>query len=186
MVSASSMSPFAWTRPSAPIEGAATHGLERGDLIDRGDLRRSRDRPTREDVAASSSVSPTSLRADPRPGYEMLDAGERPLVISSTQRTVPGSQTREGRCARGRRSSRARRRPWPTRASPVSPDGRVPLIGIVRTRRPRRGGRAPARRRRSTSPRPAAAQGSCSKRLKGGGERGQHRRRTARRGAERD
>ena len=93
-------------------------------------------------IAPSTSARPTSGRIVPSTVETMCStpASER-VTISSGHRTLPGSQTRE-RSLRSRstimtcsaasfsdrRSSRAA----------VGPAGRVPLIGHVHTRRPRR------------------------------------------------
>ena len=69
-------------------------------------------------------------------------------------------------------------------SSTSSPAGRVPLIGIVTSRRPRRAGSAPATPRRSPSRRPrTAARTSGAQRRQRGGEPGRVARRTAPTGA---
>ena len=51
IVSASSRSPFGWIRPERSHRGAAADRLERGDVVDGGDLGRAGDRAAREDRA---------------------------------------------------------------------------------------------------------------------------------------
>ena len=97
---------------------AAADGLERRDLVDRRDLRRARDRAARErrleQLGQRDAVAKRPLdRRD-----EVAHAGEpvRRRQLGPADR-CPARRRARGRCARGRRSSRARRRPSPTRSA---------------------------------------------------------------------
>ena len=144
--------------------GAAADRLELGDEVDRGDLRRAGDRAAGkrrlEDLRQPDSVPqlPSTVET-----MCSTPASSR-VAMSSGQRTVPGLHTRE-RSFRSRStiitcSAASFSDP---RSSAAAPRGRVPLIGIVHTRSPRRA-------RKSSGDAETTAQASVTNgRAEGGG-----------------
>ena len=153
IVSARSKSPFGPERPERAHRRAAADRLERGDQVERRDLRRAGHRAAGERRREDLRERRRRRAAGPRRSRR---GASRPAssrcAISSGQRTDPARRRARGRCARGRRSSRARRRP--SRPRRPRPRARVPLIGIVRSGDPRR---ARKQLRRGRDDRPAVA-----------------------------
>ena len=115
---------------------AARRRLERGDVVERGELGRAGDRAGRE--GGVDRVGPAE--AGPQPALDRATRGGRGRG-AARRRTAPApgpSPTRtpvRGRCARGRRSSRSRPGPWGGGRSAVAA---VPLMGDDQTRSPSR------------------------------------------------
>ena len=136
IVSASSRSPLPRTVPRAPIEAPRPTGSSSAIRSSAAIFGAPVTEPP-GNVAASSSASPTSSRSVPSTvETRCVTPASSCSAISSGQRTEPGSQTRE-------RSFRSRSTIITCSAasfspSTCSPSGRVPLIGHVHTRRPRR------------------------------------------------
>ena len=137
---------------------AAPDRLERCDVVDGGDLGRTRDRSAREGRPRISARPTPGRRRPSTVVTHVRDARE--LALFEQLRPANGSRARRrarGRSAPGRRSSRARRRPSRSRqARRGRRAGRVPLIGFVQTRSP-----APREEElgRGRDDRPATAQG---------------------------
>ena len=125
--------------PDRAHRGAATDGLERRDVVDRRDLRRAGHRPAGErrleqlgqpDVLAQPPLDGRDQVDDPgelllghqlRPAHGAVLADPRQVVpLEVDDHHVLGGVLR------------------PTPPGPSAPSGRVPLIGFVQTRRPRR------------------------------------------------
>ena len=136
MVSASSRSPFGWIRPSAPIEAPRPTGSSAAIRSSAAIFGQPVTEPPGS-TASSSSVSVTSSRSSPSTVATRCDTPASWCSASSSgQRTLPGTQTRD-------RSFRSRSTIITCSAasfadSTGTPAGRVPLIGDVRTIRPRR------------------------------------------------
>ena len=94
IVSASSRSPLPCTRPRAPIEALGRPARARRSL-DRGDLRRAGDRPARERCAEQFGEPDAGTQRALDGRHHVLDACEGPVAISSGQRTLPGTHTRD-------------------------------------------------------------------------------------------
>ena len=139
IVSASSRSPLPQTRPSAPIAAPRPTGSSSAIRSTAAIFGAPVTDPP-GNVAASSSASPTSSRNVPSTVETRCSTpASRRGAISSGQPTLPGSQTRE-RSFRSRStiitcSAASFADAWSSAAPPA---GRVPLIGQVRTWRPRR------------------------------------------------
>ena len=119
----------------------AARALQLGDHVLGGDLGRARDRAGREARAQQVGVARACRAARPRP----RKPGARHPRVRAPARgrprsRCPAGRRAPGRCASGPRSSCSRPGPSPSASSsPGSSErGRVPLIGAVRTRRPRR------------------------------------------------
>ena len=110
---------------------AARHGLERGDVLEGGQLRRTGDRPGRE--GGVDGLGPAAARAQPAldRGHEVDEA--RGAARRRAARAPRPTRTRtpgRGRCGPGRRSSRSRPGPW---AGGRRGSAAVPLMGDDRT-----------------------------------------------------
>ena len=144
-----SMSPPGCEAADRAAVGPAPDRLELLDDLERADLGRARDRSGRERGAHDlrdrhprpQPRLDARTRGGARPGWR-LERAELPLP-RRCRSAPPGP----GRCAPGRRSSRSPRGPWRSSAARApgagprrarSPRGRVPLIGRVSIRSPRR------------------------------------------------
>ena len=160
IVSASSKSPFALDRPERAHRRAAADRLEPRDVVERGDLRRAGDRAAGERRAQDLGERRVRRAAAPRRSRRGASRRRaRAGAISSGQRTEPGSQTRE-------RSLRSRSTIITCSAasfasSTSSPSGRVPLIGIVTSRSPRRARKSSGDAETIAQPSPASG-AACS------------------------
>ncbi len=96
IVSARSRSPFERIRPERAHRGAPADRLERGDVVDGGDLRSAGDRAAGE--GRGEQLGERRVLAQ-RPLHRRDEMRRPPparrAAISSGQRTLPGSQTRE-------------------------------------------------------------------------------------------
>ena len=154
IVSARSRSPLPRTTPSAPIEAPRPTGSSAAIRSSAAIFGAPVTEPP-GNVAASSSASPTSSRSVPSTvETRCVTPASSRSTISSGQRTEPGSQTRE-RSLRSRSTiitcSAASFSP-----STCSPSGRVPLIGAVQTRRPRRARKSSGEADTTAQPSPAS------------------------------
>ena len=104
--------------PERAHRRAATDRLERRDRVDRGDLRRAGDRAAGEGRLEQVGEPDAGAQASLDERDHVLDARER---LRGHQLRPPHASRRgrraRGRCARGRRSSRARRRPSRSRGA---------------------------------------------------------------------
>ncbi len=140
MVSARSKSPFAWMTPRAPIDAPRPTGSSAAIWSMAAILGAPVTEPP-GNIAASRSGRPRPGRTRPVT-LATRGAPRRPSSVGSSapaRRPCPARTRDPCRCAPGRRSSRAPRRPCRTmRSSAVPPSGRVPLMGIVVRVSPRR------------------------------------------------
>ena len=158
IVSASSRSPFPRTTPSAPIEAPRPTGSSAAIWSSAAIFGAPVTEPP-GNVAARSSASVASSRSVPSTvETRWVTPASSRSAISSGQRTEPGSQTRE-------RSFRSRSTIITCSAasfspSTCSPSGRVPLIGHVQTRRPRRARKSSGEAETIAQPSPASVRGA--------------------------
>ena len=125
------------------------------------DLGRAGDRAAREDRARASSARPTPSRRRPSTVVTMcVTPASSRSAIRSGQRTDPGSQTRE-RSLRSRSTiiTCSAASFSDSRSSPWTPAGRVPLIGFVQTRSPRRARKSSGEPETIAQPSPASGVG---------------------------
>ena len=138
--------------------GAAADGLELGDQVDGGDLRRARDRASREGRREQLG-QPDVLAQRPFDGRdEVRDAGE--LALDHQLRPAHRARLADARevvplqvddhHVLGRVLLALRR---------ARPSGRVPLIGLVHTRRPRRARKSSGEAETIAQPSPASVRG---------------------------
>ena len=102
--------------------GLALGALEVGDHLQRLDLRRARDRAGRERGAHAAPRRSCPRAARARTSRDQVPQARVRLGADRRRaRRCPSARRARGRCARGRRSSRAPPRPWPRRAARPAP-----------------------------------------------------------------
>ena len=103
-----------------------------------GELRRAGDRAAGEDRAQQVGQPDAQRQPALYARDQVAHARHRPLDQEVRHVHAVRPRRGRGRCARGRRSSRARPGPWGVGEPLGAGAGRVPLIGIVSTTSPRR------------------------------------------------
>ena len=180
--------------PERTHRRAASDGLERRDQVDRGDLRRTRHR------AAGERRREQLRQPDPGPQRALdgrdhvLDAGQSAASPSApASARIRGTHTRE-RSLRSRSTiiTCSAASFEDSRSSSPPPSGRVPLIGIVHTRPPRRARKSSGEAETIAQPSPERASRrrrtaplACVRGRERGRRARPRRRRTARRDAAR-
>ena len=149
-------------RPSAPIDAPRPTGSSAAMWSTAAIFGAPVTEPPGTSPRAARSA-PTSSRAGPRRsrrGARRRRARGSPSARASARN--PARRPATGRSARGRRSSRARRRPSRT-PQVVCAERRVPLIGIVQTRRPRRARKSSGEAETIVQPSPTSGRGSSGR-----------------------
>ena len=164
IVSASSRSPFPYTRPSAPIDAPRPTG-SRPAMRSTAAIFGAPVTDPPGKTASSSSASPTSGRSRPSTvDTRCSTPASGSATMRSGQCTLPATQTRD-RSLRSRSTiiTCSAASFADARSSARPPVGRVPLIGRVHTRRPRRARKSSGEAETIAQPRPSRRRHSSSR-----------------------